>query len=258
MRLITFLFASIFVGVTFASAQVNGATHLVPVTETGLVSPGGLVPFSLVRVCTAVQTLGNGIQITSRTETHEWQDALGRKRMETSVEQDGEMKLQSVSIWDPVLRRNIFLHSSARVAEVRGFPQPPVPAPATANDPRPVDVEFAKAMQPEYQTRPSSHIEYKNERLEPTVIAGERAEGYRSTSIIPAGEIGNDAEIRSVSENWTSPRLGISLRSTTDDPRRGRVVDEVTELHLEVPDPSMFQPPPGYQVFDLTRDPAKP
>jgi hypothetical protein len=43
-----------------------------------------------------------------------------------------------------------------------------------------------------------------------------------------------------------------------DDPRTGHVVDEVTELHLEIPDPAMFEPPHAYRVFDLTRDPAKP
>jgi hypothetical protein len=201
---------------------------------------------------TQIQTLSNGSQITTRTETREWQDVQGRRRTELRREHNGEMEFQSGSIFDPALRQTIALHPRAKVAEVtRFFVGSPVPQ-------RPVDQEFNKAMQAEYQARSSSRIELKNERLEPSVILGECAEGNRNSQTIPSGEAGNDVEIRSVSESWWSPRLGIQLRSTTDDPRIGHVVDEVTELHLEAPDASVFQPPPDYQVFDLTREPAKP
>jgi hypothetical protein len=127
MRLLAFLLASGSIGVTVASAQVTIMSGAVSRTVAG---PGPSsrqsVPHSLIRMRTVVQTLGNGSQITNRTETREWLDAEGRTRMEVRVEQNG------------------------------------------------------------------------------------------------------------------------------------RVVDEVTELHREAPDPGMFEPPPEYLVFVLTRDPVKP
>lgn len=253
MRLLAVLFASGLVAVSAASAQVTGG--FCPVVRSGAPQPK-YVPYSLVRMNTQVQTLSNGVQITSRTETHEWRDAEGRARFETSVERNGEMQLQSVVISDPVLKTTIQLHPKSQVAQISRF------VAAAPYVQRPVDKAFQEAMKAEYQARPGAQpmpqIEYKNESLGLTVIAGECAQGSRTTQIIPTGAVSNDGEIRVVSENWGSPRLGIGLRSVMDDPRSGHVVNEVTELHLEAPDPAMFQAPPDYQVFDLTRDPSKP
>lgn len=218
-------------------------------------SPQRFTPYSMVQMRTSVQTLGNGTRITNRNETRTWHAADGKVRTETRFERNGEMQLQNVNIFDPVLQQSTVLHERSRVAEVNRFLR------ATANSqPRAVDKEFSAATQAEYQhpNQTQSHTEFKNEQLGTSTILGECANGTRNTQIIPAGEQGNDSEIRYVNENWFSPRLGIMLRSIQDDPRNGHTVDEVTELHLEAPDPSLFEPPPGYQVFDLTRDPANP
>jgi hypothetical protein len=267
MRLLACFLALGFVGAAVASAQTApGSCSVATATMTvnRVVHPLGVggdasrtpsfAPYSLVRVNTQLQTLSNGVQITTRQETREWRDAEGRTRVETWAEHSGQMELQSVSINDPVLRENIVLHPKVQVAQMTRYPQPT----PTPYQPRPVDKAFQEAIKAEYQGQPASQIENKNEPLEPTVIAGECAQGVRWTQIIPAGAMGNDAEIRTVSENWFSPRLGIPLRFVTDDPRSGHMVSEVTELHLEAPDPSLFQPPPEYQVFDLTRNPAQP
>jgi hypothetical protein len=265
MRLLAMVFASGSIGVAAASAQVaTGTCPVAPASApVGRISQlgtivGGVagtpahVPYSIVRMNTQVQTLSNGVQITTRTEAREWHDAEGRQRMEIRLERDSEMELQNVSISDPVARESIILHPKSQVAQVTRFPE------RTNYQMRPVDKAFNDAMKAEYQPQRTSQIENKNETLEPTVIAGECAQGTRWTQVIPAGEMGNDGELRTVSESWMSPRLGIQLRFVTDDPRQGHIVSEVTELHLEPPDPSVFQPPPNYQVFDLTRDPARP
>jgi len=212
----------------------------------------GNIAYSLVRVRTQVQTLSNGTQIKTRTESHEWRDAEGRQRTEVWVERDGEMEVQNISIYDPVLHEYIALYPRTQVASVNRMPPP------QQYQWRPVDASFQKAMQLESQGTETSHIEFKNESLGIASIDGECVQGGRSTQTIPAGQIGNDAEIQVVSETWVSPRLEMPLKSIVDDPRTGHYVEEVTELHLEAPDPSMFQVPPGYQVFDLTREPAQP
>ena len=220
----------------------------------GATPPQQFTPYSLVQTRTTVQTLGNGTRITNRVETRTWRAADGKVRTETLFEHNGEMQLQNINIFDPVLQQSTVLHERSQVAEVNRFLRP------TNWQPRAVDKEFGAAMQAEYQhpNQTQSHTEFKNEQLGTATIAGECANGSRNTQIIPAGEQGNDSELRYVNENWFSPRLGIMLRSIQDDPRNGHIVDEVTELHLEAPDPSLFEPPPGYQVFDLTHDPANP
>lgn len=216
--------------------------------------PQGFTPYSMVQMQTTVQTLGNGTRLTSRTETRTWHAADGRVRTEVRFGRNGELQLQSVTIYDPAIQQTTVLHERSQVAEVNRFPRP------TNFQQRAVDKEFSAAMQDEYQhpNETQSHTEFRNEKLGTATIAGECANGTRNTQIIPAGEQGNDSEMRYVHENWFSPRLGLMLRSIQDDPRNGHTVDEVTELHLEVPDPSLFEPPPGYKVFDLTRDPANP
>jgi len=183
----------------------------------------------------------------------EWHDAEGRTRTEIRAERNGEMQLQNTFISDPVLRENIALYSKAQVAQVTRYPDPTL----AGNQQRPVDKAFQEAMKAEYQpqTRRAPQNENKQETLGTSVVLGECAQGNRWTQVVPAGEMGNDGEIRTVSENWFSPRLGIQLRTVVDDPRTGHLVNEVTELHVEAPDPSVFQAPPEYQVFDLTREP---
>lgn len=206
-------------------------------------------PYSLLEVETAVQTLGNGTQIRSRTETRRMQDANGRTRTETSREWNGAMRLEYITIYDPATRESITLHPRSRVAELRRFPA------ATAwTGPRAVDREYGEAMRAEYESQQKSGIHVETEKLEPKTILGERVNGTRRTVITPAGEQGNDSELRSVSEQWISPRLHFSLLDISDDPRSGHVVNEVTELHLEAPDPSVFQVPAGYRIFDFSPD----
>ncbi len=240
-----------------ASGQTN-APAACPVTPPASACPVGQrtgpVAFSLIRQRTQVQTLANGTQITTRTETHEWHDSAGRMRTDNYVERDGQMQLQIANIFDPVAHRNIQLHAIAHVAAINQMPQPMM----GSFKPRAVDKAFNEAMQPEYRARQQSRTEAKTESLGKSTIQGECAIGNRWSQMIPAGEQGNDAPIQTSSENWFAPQLGIQLKTVSDDPRMGHVVDEVTELHLGDPDPSVFQPPPDYQVFDLTREPAKP
>jgi len=265
MRLLALAFALGFSWVT--SAQMTGGCSVAGPAPVTMISQRGNVigsvpripghvPYSLVRMNTQVQTLGNGVRITTRSEMREWHDAEGRTRTENRVERNGEMELQNVSITDPVARENIILHPKAQVAQLMRFLDPNT----TAYQPRPVDKAFNEAMKAEYQPQPqrTSQSENKNETLGMSVILGECAQGNRWTQVILAGELGNDGELRTTTESWNSLRLGIMLRSVMDDPRTGHLVNEVTELHLDPPDPALFQPPPEYQVFDLTRDPAKP
>ena len=242
------------------SAGGLGSIGLVGVASVGSItcSTGGAsqqTPFSLLQVQTVVQTLGNGTQIRNRTETRRMQDANGRTRIEVSRETHGAMQLESISIYDPAKRENITLHPRSHVAEIRRIPTSPA-----LTSSRPVDREFGEAMRAEYDAQGKLSLRYETEQLAPRTILGERVVGVRSTIIMPAGERGNESELRTTHESWNCRRLNMPLLRISEDPITGHVKEEITELHFEAPDPALFQMPEGYRTFDLSLDgePANP
>ncbi len=88
----------------------------------------------------------------------------------------------------------------------------------------------------------------KMEDLGTMTIEGVEAHGQRYTNTIPVGQVGNDKELVTTSENWFAESLGFNLRSVNDNPMSGRSVTEVTHLDLSEPPLSSFQPPEGYEV----------
>jgi hypothetical protein len=90
----------------------------------------------------------------------------------------------------------------------------------------------------------------KTETLDPQIIEGVRAEGTRATSIIPAGQIGNERDITLVSERWYSPDLQVVVMSKQSDPRSGDTVYRLTNVTRNEPLHSMFEVPPDYTVSD--------
>jgi len=89
------------------------------------------------------------------------------------------------------------------------------------------------------------------EDLGTQIINGVPAQGTRSTVTIPAGQIGNDRDIRIVSERWYSTDLQMLVRSSNDDPRFGKTTYELTNIVQEAQDPSLFQIPADFNVNGL-------
>jgi hypothetical protein len=90
--------------------------------------------------------------------------------------------------------------------------------------------------------------ERRDEALDARTIEGVTAEGRRTTTIIPAGAIGNDLPIVSTSEQWTSPDLQVLVLSDRKDPRSGDSTYRLLNIRKGDPDPSLFQVPPDYTV----------
>jgi hypothetical protein len=104
-------------------------------------------------------------------------------------------------------------------------------------------------------TRTVEHVPAPVQRSRPNIhdlggilIQGVEAHGQRITRTIAVGEVGNDQSIVTVEENWMAPSLGLELRQSTEDPRTGKRTRELVNLTFEEPDPSLFQPPPEYNV----------
>jgi hypothetical protein len=84
-------------------------------------------------------------------------------------------------------------------------------------------------------------------------IEGVTAEGIRSTTTIPAGQIGNLNPIQVVSERWFSKQLQMAVLITRRDPRSGETSYRLTNIVRTEPPPDLFTVPFDYRVVDLPK-----
>lgn len=239
------------------TAQDLGAVLVSPppapiVMIGGVVGAGPLAgikgqPYSLVEKTTQVRTLADGTTMTTHREQRRMRDSEGRTRTEMGAVKDGQFELQNVSLVDPVARISVTMFVIGKTAIVTHFPEPKAPTPPTPEQKAQMAEMRAKAeaYRKEHPAQPPNL-----EDLQPETIAGVYATGRRLTMTIPAGREGNDRDIHVVEDTWTSPDLKIRMRSTTDDPRMGKLTTEVTELERNEPDPSLFQVPADYKVTE--------
>jgi hypothetical protein len=89
-----------------------------------------------------------------------------------------------------------------------------------------------------------------NEELGPQNIEGVMAGGARTTTTIPAGQIGNAQEIKIVSERWFSDELEVLVMTKHSDPRSGETTYRLTNILRAEPDPSLFTVPADYTIQD--------
>jgi hypothetical protein len=98
--------------------------------------------------------------------------------------------------------------------------------------------------------------EISNEQLGTKTIEGVLVEGARITTTYPIGFLGNDRPVTTVTERWVSRDLGMTVLTKTSDPRRGESTTKLTNISRAEPDPSLFQPPLGYEVVDPQGQPV--
>lgn len=90
----------------------------------------------------------------------------------------------------------------------------------------------------------------KTESLGKRVVEGVEAEGTRTTSTIPAGEIGNTLPINVVDESWYSRELQVPVMTRHHDPRSGDNVFRLTNINRSEPARSLFEIPDGYTIVE--------
>ena len=86
------------------------------------------------------------------------------------------------------------------------------------------------------------------EKLPAQNIEGVMAEGTRTTRTIPAGAIGNEQPIVSVTEEWVSPELQVLVMTRTSDPRAGESTYRLLSITRGEPGRSWFEVPGDYAV----------
>jgi hypothetical protein len=88
----------------------------------------------------------------------------------------------------------------------------------------------------------------KKEDLGEQLIEGVPAKGTRTTTVIPAGAIGNELPITVTSEEWFSPDLKVLVMTKHADPRSGETTYRLTGITRGEPDPSLFELPAGVTI----------
>ena len=93
----------------------------------------------------------------------------------------------------------------------------------------------------------------KTESLGTQNIEGAAADGIRTTTIIPAGAIGNERPIEIVYEKWYSKELQMTIFSRRSDPRTGEQTYRLTNINRSDPPITLFAPPVDYTVIDTSK-----
>ena len=86
------------------------------------------------------------------------------------------------------------------------------------------------------------------ESLGQQTLEGVQATGTRATVTIPAGAIGNEREIKVVTERWYSPELQTVVLTKHSDPRFGETTYRLTNINRSEPAHSLFEVPADYTI----------
>ncbi len=269
------LFASGAFGQMSASGTVSatgfrGRAHFGPPPPFGIRPVTG-APYSGEELSESVQTLADGTHVTrTMPGIRVYRDSQGRTRTERSMFM-GPVEMRSnspespmiVEIMDPVEHARYVLDVQNRVAHRQELPtaSPGMP-PAAAIGSRPASGLIGASGGGGGGSRTSAAArggdfarpQMTYEKLGTQTIDGVLVDGTRRTMRWPAGSEGNDRPITSVTETWTSPDLQVVILSKTTDPRSGEHTRKLINLSRSEPDPSLFQPPPGYTIVDEKSD----
>ena len=214
------------------------------VMESIFVPPIPDSPFTLTLVTEWSRPLGNGGSFTLANQRRIARDAKGRIYQERWLLVPKGSKIASemnvVQIVDPGehTTHNCFVRE--KTCEI---------------------VPYKLSSQSVYEPRigrtgplPEGNGYQQHEDLGVSNTAGVDTTGYRETTTLNPGVLGNDQPMVTVREFWYSARLGISLSSKVDDPRSGKQVFTVKDLTTSEPDPRLFDVPEGFRILDHAKD----
>src|SRR5262249_50798861 len=182
-------------------------------------------PYPADAVTETTQTLADGNRIHRTSKAALYRDSEGRTRREQTLGELGPLvssgePIQTIVINDPVAQTSYMLNSSDKIAHKmpgRGMMATRVGEFRTKLK---ADIERdVLTMAPPAGQHFEMHVNriggearpdaknFKKESLGTQMIEGVAAEGTRTTTTIPAGQIGNERPIEIVTETWYSNQL---------------------------------------------------
>ncbi len=269
------VFISTFESATPAPGMMVGGPMVVPFIHTDfnmqyiasefepIGKPVKGAPYSAEIISESVQTLSDGNRITHKSTSSIYRDSEGRTRREQNLPSLGGLSTENeptqiIFINDPVAGINYVLHPnktaskimvgkiSASAMAVAGKPAAGMVMDMETVSPGPGQIRIEKKII--RQGEGSSFDKSTKESLGAQVIEGVKAEGTRITTVIPAGEIGNELPITIVGETWYSPELQTVVLNKNMDPRMGENTFRLTNINRNEPAHSLFDVPTDYKI----------
>lgn len=227
----------------------NGGDFLYVRTEFGAGRVVKGSPYSAQTVTQHSQTLADGNRIQRTINSSIARDSEGRTRQEQAAVAIGTLAgsgeaQKSIVIHDPVAGTTAMLEASNHQAHVNREPRN-----LTFTRFENQTGQDVHAATPRMRLRDDPNV--KTEDLGTQVMEGLSVQGKRVTHTIPAGQMGNERPIETVTETWYSQDLQGVVMSKTIDPRNGESTYKLTNISRAEPDPALFQVPSDYTV---TRD----
>ncbi len=236
-------------------------------------------PFSATVTNETVQILADSNRIVQSSTGITARDAQGRTRRDMALPSIGNLSAANAPhlafIHDPIAQTSFTLNLADKTAQqmpalgrlttdlvpgagvsvstrimTAGAPPPLPPSPEAL--PGTVAVSTAGVFF-QKQIGVESHEQVATENLGSETMEGVVVNGTRTTRTIPAGEIGNERPITTVTEVWTSPDLKTVIYSKRTDPRMGETTYRLSNLVRAEPDPTLFTVPADFKVVEAPK-----
>jgi hypothetical protein len=250
--------------------QASGTAVSIGAFQKGPIAPITGAPYSATITNEMTQTLQDGTHIMQTMNGNVARDTGGRTRQDAPLPQIGNLSAANaphiVFIQDPVAQVSYTLNLTNKTAQKMIAGQMPVPGVSpdvarAAGGPGEVFVMRSTAAVQIPDVPPPGMImmqklvnddssQVTTEDLGSQTMQGVAVTGTRTTRVIPAGQIGNDAPITITNEVWTSPELKTVVYSKRSDPRMGIQTFQLTNITRNEPDPSLFTVPDGFTITD--------
>jgi hypothetical protein len=245
-------------------------------------------PYSAEATTEIVQVLADGNRIVNKTSNKSYRDSEGRTRVEITPNTAGawmpDTKQFSVTVIDdPVSGDHITLNNNNKQATRFSFKGMPnvtatsvagaagrtqsltttVTASSATTTPLHVAVQIpdmigananAIFVNPGPGMRAGAFLssdvkaDVKAESLGKQVIEGVECAGSKETTTIPAGAVGNERAIETVTEHWYSPDLLLEVLTKTTDPRFGETTYRLANIVRAEQPRSLFEVPADYKL----------
>jgi hypothetical protein len=208
--------------------------------ESIFIAPKAGAPFSFTLHTEWIRPLGNGGTFTFVNERHIVRDGRGRIYQERwlLVPKGGTAKsfMTTIQITDPEQHTWYNCDTGTKVCDLYRYR-------LSSSD------DFVPFTAPS-SVAPNGRSSHEHQDLGASTYEGEDTHGYRETTTIEPGVVGNDKPMVTTREFWWSPCLAINLMSIVDNPVSGKQVFTVKDLSISEPDPGFFQVPADYKVVD--------
>ncbi len=212
-------------------------------------------PYSAEAVNETVQQLADGNRIVRKSVSQLARDSEGRTRRLDRIEAIGPWAggkpHETILIDDPNTHTNWILDPARKVANkivlpaMDGHVKAAVAGEVMVSAPG-NNVMFTRRLAP--ADAEARRKNYQQEALGKRVIEGVEAEGTKTTISVPAGEVGNELPIQTVSERWFSPELQVVVLSKRSDPRFGETTYKLTNIQRSEPSRTLFEVPADYTI----------